>query len=312
MARQARARRSRSKTLLAVGAAILFAVGLYVGFELAKPPPRPDFSRVPGPSRPEIAPPEPGSGLRQPAAPEPAAPEPDAPLRIERQPAPGTDGGAPRISIVVDDLGRGLRDLEALAGLGIPLTYSVLPFEPSTPQVVAELRGRGVEYLCHLPMEAKSGANPGPGALLLAMSHEQLQAATRQALEAVPGAAGVNNHMGSGMLSRQDTMASVLEVIAQRGLYFLDSRTSADTVGYSLARDMGIKAAERQVFLDTERDVDFIRSQFEALLATARKRGAAIAIAHPYRETLEILSLAIPAARAEGFEFVTVSALLEG
>ena len=72
-------------------------------------------------------------------------------------------------------------------------------------------------------------------------------------------------------------MTTVLEVLWQQGLYFLDSRTSADTVGYSLARHMGIKAAERQVFLDTERDSVFIRSQFDTLLATARKRGAAIA-----------------------------------
>ncbi len=293
---------SRSKTLLTVAATILFAVGLYVGFELAKPPPRPDFGKV-APAVPEVAAPEP-------IAPEP--PEPPAPLSIERQPPPPASDGAPRISIVIDDLGRGLRDLDALGSLGIPLTYSVLPFETHTPQVVAELKRRGVEYLCHLPMEARGGANPGPGALVLAMSSDQLQDATRQALAAVPGAAGVNNHMGSGMLPRQDVMTTVLGVLAQQGLFFLDSRTSADTVGYSLARQLGLKAGERQVFLDTERDLAFIRGQFEQLLSAARRRGGAIAIAHPYRETLEVLSAAIPEAREQGFEFVTASALLEG
>ncbi len=305
--------RSSRKTLLAAGAAILFAVGLYVGFELAKPPPRPDFGTG-TPARPTIPTP---SATAEPPEPEPAPLEPspapsDAPLRIERQPAPPLDGGPPRISIVVDDLGRGLRDLDVLYRLGIPLTYSVLPFETHTEQVVATLRDRGEEYLCHLPMEAKSGANPGPGALLLTMSPEQLEEATRNALAAVPGAVGVNNHMGSGMLSQQAPMTSVLGILAQQGLYFLDSRTSADTVGYSLARHMGIRAAERQIFLDTVRDGVFIRSQFDTLLATARKRGSAIAIAHPYSETLQILTAAIPAARDQGFEFVTVSALLEG
>ncbi len=295
---------SRSKALLAAGATILFAVGLYVGFELAKPPPRPDFGLA---SRPAGSP---GPAAPEPATPEPAAPEP-APLTLERQPPPGA-GVAPRISIVIDDLGRGVRDLDALAGLGIPLTYSVLPFEPHTAEVVAELKRRGAEYLCHLPMEASGDANPGPGALVLAMSRDQLQDATRRALAAVPGAAGVNNHMGSGMLPRQEVMTTVLEVLAQQGLYFLDSRTSADTVGYSLARRLGLKAGERQVFLDTEREPAFIRAQFDALLAAARRRGGAIAIAHPYRETLSVLSAMIPEARAEGFEFVTASALLEG
>ncbi len=305
------------KTLLAAGATILFAVGLYVGFELSKPPQRPDFGIVPGAPVPEPTPAEMRPATPTPAEPTPAEPtpaEPDLPeaLRIVRQPPPRTSTGAPRISIVIDDLGRGLRDLDALAGLGIPLTYSVLPFETRTAQVVAELRERGVEYLCHLPMEANSGADPGPGALRLAMSRDQLQDATRRALAAVPGAVGVNNHMGSGMLSQQAAMTTVLEELARQGLYFLDSRTSADTVGYSLARQLGIKAAERQVFLDTVRDGDAIRGQFDALLATARKRGGAVAIAHPHPETLEVLAVAIPAARAEGFEFVTASALLEG
>ncbi len=307
MTQQDRQRSSLNKTLLATGAAILFAVGLYVGFELAKPPPRPDFGAAGGGTT------GPGTSSPEPVATLEPAPEPSrAPLRIERQPPPAPDGRPPRISIVVDDLGRGLRDLDVLQELGIPLTYSVLPFETHTEEVVATLRDRGAEYLCHLPMEAKSGANPGPGALLLEMSHEQLQEATRNALAAVPGAAGVNNHMGSRMLPQQESMATVLEVLAQQRLYFLDSRTSADTVGYSLARHMGIKAAERQIFLDTERDGVAIRTQFDALLATARRRGSAIAIAHPYSETLRILTAAIPEAREQGFEFVTVSSLLEG
>ncbi len=298
----------RSKTLLAAGATILFAIGLYVGFELAKPPPRPDFGRpAPAPAAPE---PVPGP-VPTATAPPTTEPQP-APLRIERQPPPAPNGGPPRISIVIDDLGRGLKNLDVLESLGIPLTYSVLPFETHTPQVVAELERRGVEYLCHLPMEAKGGANPGPGALTLAMSPEQIAAATRRALAAVPGAAGVNNHMGSGILPRAEPMSAVLDVVARQGLFFLDSRTSADTVGYSLARSMGIQAAERQIFLDTERDVAFIRGQFEALLAAARQRGGAIAIGHPYRETLEVLRAAVPAAQADGFEFVPVSALLEG
>lgn len=329
MTPQDRQRSSRNKTLLTAGAAILFAGGLYMGFELAKPPPRPDFGTtgsgapvrptLPGPASPASPQSEPATAAPTTAEPELAIDEPSTtaevpagPLSIERQPAPTFDGGPPRISIVVDDLGRGLRDIEVLHRLGVPLTYSILPFETHTEQVVSVLRDRGAEYLCHLPMEAKSGANPGPGALLLTMSPGQLEEATRKALAAVPGAVGVNNHMGSGMLSQQAAMTAVLGILAQKDLYFLDSRTSADTVGYSLARHLGIRAAERQIFLDTVRDGVFIRSQFDALLATARKRGSAIAIAHPYSETLQILTAAIPAAREQGFEFVTVSALLEG
>ncbi len=280
----------------------LFAVGLFFGIQLAKPPPLPDLGALRPPDE-IVSPPPP------PAEPD-AAPAPLDILELRRQPPPG--GDRLRVSIVIDDLGRSLRDIDRLADLRVPITYSVLPFESQTREVVAELQRRGAEILCHLPMEALGAANPGPGALLRSMSHEQLATATRLALAAVPGAIGVNNHMGSGIVSQRKAMATVLSVIAGQELFFLDSRTSADTVGYSLARHLGMPAAERQVFLDTDRDRAFIHRQFEELLAQATRRGGAIGIAHPYPETLDILAAQVPAAVARGFEFVAASELLDG
>lgn len=295
----------RSRVPLALVAVALFGVGLFFGVELAKPPPPPDFSvpQSPPPSQPEGAPEEVPGEMTTDATRE-------APPPVRRQPPPG--GDRPRIALIVDDLGRSVRDVEQIAALGVPVTYAVLPFEARTREVVAELRRRRSEYLCHLPMEAKGGANPGPGALLGTMSRDELIAATRRALDAVPGAAGVNNHMGSLIASQPDAMQAVLSVLVDRDLYFLDSRTSADTLGYTLAREAGLQAGERQVFLDPDRDRELIRRQFEELLETAEERGGAIGIAHPYPETLEILRTQVPQAVARGFEFVVASALLEG
>ncbi len=213
---------------------------------------------------------------------------------------------------MIDDLGRSLDDLDTLSELAIPLTYSVLPFETRTPEVVAQLRHRQAEILLHLPMEAKGGNNPGPGALLLEMSSEEMASATRRAIQAVPGAVGVNNHMGSGISAELEAMTAVVGVLAEENLYFVDSRTSADTLGYSVARHHGVPAAERQVFLDNDRTTEAIREQFARLLEVARERGGAIAIGHPYRETLEVLAVEVRAAREQGFEFVTARALLDG
>ena len=327
-------RDGRFKPVLITTAVILLMVGIYLGVELAKPPPRPDFgatsvteqptppSAIEGTTPPRVTetpkPPLNPIDTPPPADADPRPIEPgrqtatvDEPLAIERQPHARAEGRAPRIAIVIDDLGRSLRDLDTLADLGVPLTYSVLPFETRTQEVVAELTRRQSEILCHLPMEAKGGNNPGPGALLLSMNHDELIAATRDALSAVPGAVGVNNHMGSGLLSRREAITAVLSVVGEHKLYFLDSRTSADTLGYSLARHLGLRAAERQVFLDTHRDRSFIESQFAALQTVAQRRGAAIAIAHPYNETLEVLAKVVPAARAAGFEFVTASTLVD-
>ncbi len=158
-------------------------------------------------------------------------------------------------------------------------------------------------------MEPRNGADPGPGALTSGMSRVELEAATRWALGAVSGAAGVNNHMGSGLSTDAESMRAVLAVLAERDLFFLDSRTSPDSVGYTLALEMGLAAAERQVFLDAEAGPEAIRGQFRRLVEIAHSRGSAIAIGHPHAETIAVLQEGIPRAIAAGYEFVTVSTL---
>jgi polysaccharide deacetylase 2 family uncharacterized protein YibQ len=216
-----------------------------------------------------------------------------------------------RVALVIDDLGYELDELKPLEALGVPVSYSVLPFADHTPEVAAELRRRKAEILLHLPMEPKNGQNPGPGALLRTMSDGELREKTEAALKAVPGAVGVNNHMGSLLSSEEGPMTAVLGVLAERGLFFLDSRTSAETVGYKVAIGLGVPAAERQVFLDDgEPGAEAVHVQFERLLTMARARGAAIAIGHPHPETLAALAREVPKAKAEGVEFVPVSFLL--
>ncbi|HYG62196.1 MAG TPA: divergent polysaccharide deacetylase family protein, partial [Thermoanaerobaculia bacterium] len=202
-------------------------------------------------------------------------------------------------------------DLPPLLRLGVPVSYAVLPFEEATPTVVAELRRRGVEMLLHLPMEPRNGEDPGPGALRLGMSDEELRQLTVAALRAVPGASGVNNHMGSGLSAHEPSMEAILGLLATRRLFFLDSRTSAESVGYRVATSLGIPAAERQVFLDDDQTPEAIRTQFQRLLGLARTRGAAIAIGHPHPATLAVLADEVPRARDMGYEFVPVSFLLD-
>lgn len=215
-----------------------------------------------------------------------------------------------RVALVIDDLGRSVDDLRLLAALGVPLTYAVLPFETETPAVVAELRRLHAEFLLHLPMEPKNHGNPGPGALLERMTDDELRQKTIAALQAVPGAVGMNNHMGSLLSSEEGPMNTVLAVIGERRLFYLDSRTSGGSVGYKVATELGIPAAERQIFLDDDPGPEAIRAQFQHLLDLARSRGSAIAIGHPHPTTLAVLISEVPKAKAAGYDFVPVSYLL--
>ena len=234
-----------------------------------------------------------------------AAPGAEPPAELE-PPPPGT-----RVAVVIDDLGRDPRDVAALGRLAVPMTYAVLPFETRTAEVVREIRRGGHELILHLPMEARGPANPGPGALLAAMDEGQLERGTLDALAAVPGAVGVNNHMGSLLSSDPRAMRVVLSVLSGRDLYFLDSRTSAESIGFRLATSLGMPAAERQVFLDRDASREAVTAEFRRLLAVARERGSAIAIGHPYPVTLEVLAQEVPRAVELGYEFVPVSFLLE-
>lgn len=224
-----------------------------------------------------------------------------------------SEGSEPagRVALVIDDLGRSLEDIDTLKRLGVPISYAVLPFEDHTPEVAAELRRRGEEILCHLPMEPRNGEDPGPGALRLGMPRDQLRELTAAALAAVPGAVGVNNHMGSGLTADEGSMEAILSALSARGLFFLDSRTSAESVGYREAIELGLPAAQRQVFLDSDPKPEAIHAQFRRLLGLARERGAAIAIGHPYPATLAALAAEVPRAKEEGYEFVLVSYLLD-
>lgn len=263
-----------------------------------------------------------GRGGEEPApksverAPEPPRPphqgrrEPQTPQGPVTRTVPG-ESGPGRLALVIDDLGRSLADLDPLERLKVPLSYSVLPFEEDTVPVVERLRKQNAEILCHLPMQPQNAENPGPGALLDDMPEEQLRQLAAAALDAVPGAVGANNHMGSRLSADAGAMRSVLSVLAERKLFFLDSRTSSRSVGYRTAVALGLPAAERQVFLDDDPDPEAIRQQFRRWLELSRTRGAAIAIGHPHPTTLQVLAEEIPSAQAAGYEFVPVSWLLD-
>lgn len=295
--------------ILVLGA-LLGAGALYLGIRDRTAGPQPPRAESLSPAGEAAAPSRSRREVTEPENPE-AVEEAGGSSEVETVSAPAPAEGG-RVALVIDDLGRSLDDLHAVEGLGVPISYAVLPFEEQTQEVVAELRQRGAEILLHLPMEpATAEKDPGPGALRLGMTPEQLRQSTLAALQAVPGAAGVNNHMGSRLSADEPSMTTILGVLSSQGLFFLDSRTSAQSVGYRVAARLGLPAAERQVFLDPDPSPEAIRAQFHRLLGLARTRGAAVAIGHPLPETLAVLAEEIPKALALGYELVPVSYLLD-
>jgi uncharacterized protein len=218
-----------------------------------------------------------------------------------RSSAPPSASGGPRpvavpeprstvLSIVIDDIGRELPILEALLELDLDLTFSVLPHAEETSRAIALVKKRGRELLVHLPLLPLDTRALSDEPVVVGMG-DHVEEATTECLARVPGAKGVNNHMGSAVSLDVRTLARILPLVGRRGFFFLDSRTIASSRICEVALSTGVPCRERDVFLDDPPAPASIRSRLEEAIALARSRGRAIAIGHPIPATLQALRL---------------------
>jgi len=219
--------------------------------------------------------------------------------------------GAPLIAIVIDDVGLNGQRVDKLLSLPTPLTLAFLPYANNLQKYSNMSRSRGHEVMLHLPMEPTSRtSNPGPDALLQDLSPTEMLLRTKKNLDSFDGYVGVNNHMGSKFTAFEPGMTIVMDEIAARGLLFLDSRTTAKSKGYDLARARNLPTANRDIFIDNEIKPDAIMAQLKKVEAFALKNGTSIAIGHPYNETIDALREWIPEAQKRGFQFIPITAAL--
>ena len=220
-------------------------------------------------------------------------------------------GASVKIAIVIDDLGNNKEAFNKLLKMKISFSFSVLPHQEYTRYISREAKKKRHDLLLHLPMEPENSENIyGEGFILSSMTPNEMLKEFENDLKSVPGAIGVNNHMGSFLTQDRKAMAIILGEIKRKGLFFVDSRTSSKTVAYDVAKKLGLKSAERNVFLDDIEDEEEVIKQIELLINTAKKNGKAIAIGHPRPETIAALEKMLPALKTGGIEIVPVSRLV--
>ena len=201
------------------------------------------------------------------------------------------DPNAPKMAIVIDDMGEDLGLAKGLAALDAKITFSIWPNSSHVKKTIAIAKKSGNEIMIHLPMEPKGypKINPGKDALLVTMNADEISRNTLAAIAKVPGAAGLNNHMGSRFTEFYTGMDVVMTHLHKKKIFFLDSRTTAKSAGRRAASKEGVPFYERNIFLDNVKDVGAIKYQLSKTAKIARKRGQAIAIGHPNRETLKAI-----------------------
>jgi len=212
------------------------------------------------------------------------------------KPAPHPQGRRhPLVAIIIDDMGYDYSTDEAFLHIDAPLSYAFLPFAPNTHTLSMKAAAMGRDVLVHLPLQPQNGSvDPGPGVLRLDMGFNTTIETLKRDIEAVPGATGLNNHMGSRYTEDPMAMKIVLAEVKRRHMFFVDSRTSANTVACTTAREMGIPAGQRAVFLDHTPQTQAVTHEINRLISVANERGAAIAIGHPTKVTLRVLYRELP------------------
>ncbi len=195
-----------------------------------------------------------------------------------------------QLAIVLDDIGNSLYDFQAL-NLPSEITFSILPYTPHAKKIAQLAQKQQRELLLHVPMQAKTNNSKlGKGALMLDMQEPDFKAQLQKALHYLPDATGINNHMGSVLTEQVKQMKWIMDVLNKQGLYFLDSRTTAQTIAESTAKISGTPVLRRHVFLDNIKTEKAMEKQFQLAIKLGRKQHSVVIIAHPYPETIQFLA----------------------
>ena len=227
---------------------------------------------------------------------------------VVRPPAPPAFD-APRLAIIIDDLGYDQGAARRAIALPPAVTLAFLPYGFHLPELTAAAAARGHDVFLHLPMEPTGKENPGANALLTSLQPAEVSRRLAWAFDHVPRAVGVNNHMGSRGTADPALMLAVLSEVRRRGLVFVDSRTTGASVAPTIAERLGVPIASRDVFLDNIPTSGVVLAQLEAAERVARRHGSAIAIGHPFPATLAALADWLPAAERRGLRLVTARSL---
>ena len=221
--------------------------------------------------------------------------------------APGTA----RLAILLDDLGSDRATADAIFALHAPITISVLPYHANSQAIAAAAHQHGCAVMLHLPMQSVGNESPEQQELKPGLSGDEVRTLVEKMLDAVPQADGVNNHQGSEATADAALMSELMRVLKDDGVFYVDSRTTPETVAYDTARREGVKTAFRNVpFLDDVQYKNAVKKQLRIAIQGAKQKGEAIAIGHPHRATLEALRETLPLAKTEGVQLVFVSELV--
>ncbi len=276
------------------------------------------------------------------AAPVPVAPPPPSPLAPEPEPEPSAEPqaesapvppivpdatpapvpawqayavhaqpGKAMIAVIIDDMGVDRRRSAKVVDLPGPLTLSYMTYAPHADEQTAAAHAHGHELMMHMPMQPLGTMDPGPDVLTEQLPPDELRRRLAADLDRFKGYVGVNNHMGSKFTAYAPGMKLVMEALHQRGLLFIDSMTTANSVGIAEAHAASVPTARRNIFLDDAEDQASVAAQLAKAEEQAKSAGSVIVIGHPHDGTIAALTAWLPGLAKRGITLVPVTAVVK-
>lgn len=214
------------------------------------------------------------------------------------------------IALIIDDMGNSRID-EGAFDLPAAVTFAILPHTPFSAEFSHRSAQQNREVMLHMPMESLAGNNPGPGTITSVMQPELITRKLQSALDDIPNAVGINNHMGSKLTQLTLPMSTTMDFLRKRGLFFVDSRTTRYSKAEKIAHKTGVLAWHRNVFIDHTLDPVQMNIQFQRLVKIAKKYRQAVGIAHPHPMTIQFLQQHLPELQAAGIELIPASQIFD-
>jgi len=215
----------------------------------------------------------------------------------------------PRLALIIDDGGYNTDKFKKMLGVGKPMTFAILPNTPHGKEAARMAHRAGCEVMLHLPMEPKEEEmySLERDTVLTGMKPPEIQRILRDDLEQIPFVRGVNNHMGSKATEDPKVMQALMAALKKEKLYFIDSRTSPQSLGPEAARKAGVAFWQNDRFLDREENLEKIKKATRLVMRKAKKEGKAVAIGHPHPLTAQAIREMIPELEKEGIRLVFAS-----
>ena len=232
-------------------------------------------------------------------------------LNIVPKYKPAYFGEEPVIAVVIDDMGIAQKRTADIISLKAPLTASFLTYGRNLENQVKAAEAAGMEIMLHAPMEPYSNIDVAPDVLTTKMSLEEVHQGLEQMLAKFQDVKGINNHMGSKFTEDKARMQVVMNVLKEKGLFFLDSKTTPHSVGKETAEEYGVSYATRHVFIDNKNQVDYILNQLSIAERIAQKNGYAVAIGHPKSGTYEALKQWLPSLEEKKIKILPMSDIVK-